>query len=132
MMKKLLLMALSLLVLAALMAPIIAQTANCRNVTTYYVADYGSDDNDGTTKDTAFKSVQKAIDVIGGNGGCINELDADKETVALTYRQPNSGALGVPVPTPVLYVVLAVAVVLLLAGGWWLRQKGNQLQQSSS
>ncbi len=60
---------------------------------TYYVATNGSDDNDGKTLETPFRTIQKAANVMKAGGTCLIRGGVYRETV----RPANSGQKGAPI-----------------------------------
>lgn len=73
-------------------------------------------------------AVQEKLDARGETSGCVISLDDPApRTGERVYSK--SAASGVPLPTLVLYSLLALFFVLLFSGGWLLQRRGQRLEQ---
>ena len=91
----------------------------------------GVDTNLGTTKEHPLKTRGMAKTCLSPNGGSYYLLNSNGDEVppAKIVPRPGSGRNGVPLPTPVLYSLLAVGVLLLFSSGWLLQRRGQRLAQ---
>lgn len=92
----------------------------------YLSPEGGSDQNDGSVE-TPVQTLARAIELLGGQDGCIITRDAAGAETEFRLCQPDSGDNGAPLPTTVLYALLGIAVVALVAGGRWLQMRGARL-----
>lgn len=67
----------------------------------YYVSEDGNDDNDGVTKETAFKTVNKALNMVEGEKNIISLLDGEHHLNTALITQ-NTTILACPQFTPTL------------------------------
>ena len=65
----------------------------------YYVSEDGDDDNDGSTKETAFKTVNKALNMVEGTKNIISLLDGEHHLNTALITQ-NTTILACPQFTP--------------------------------
>ncbi len=119
---------LALLVLVALSVyPAIAQTTP-----TIYVNPNSATDNEDGTKEHPYsdRSEGEAVLQATDYGGDLYILSADGKKWLGPYAidPARVGGGGIPLPTATLYLLLAIAALLLILAGWYLMRRSRQLQ----
>lgn len=92
----------------------------------YLSTEAGNDQNDGSLN-SPVQTLARALELLGGQDGCIITLNAAGEETEYRLCQPDSGDNGAPLPPTALYALLGVIVVALVAGGRWLQTRGSRL-----
>ena len=112
------------MLLAAAIMPAAAYTSPC-TTTVWFQPDGGNDvsPNNGT-KDLPFKTRAKAESLIGRQGGCVLERDADGDQVGKAIVIIGLPPTGVPLAQEVMVLLTALAAIGLISLGVWLRRRG--------
>ena len=113
------------MLLAAAVVPTAAYTSPCNAGIAYFQPDGGNDasPNNGT-KDKPFKTRAKAESLIGAQGGCVLELDADGDQVGKAIVIAGLPPTGVPMAQEVIVILTGMAAIALISLGVWLRRRG--------